>query len=413
MSLRCRRSLVFDLKLEKLQLFGEIMDSRGELNDEQFGRRHVPRQHARADPGVRRVDAADACRRAARAPCASAALTLDIGKRRLISRNRFRNTVSTFTGVDWQWQGAAGQNARAFYLIPMRILPATFDELARQRVRARSRAARQRRSGAASTSFQDDSTATRSRSTASTPTPGAPLRTAPATWTSGRSAHASSARPRKAAGTTRSRPWPRRGTSGGSVAGTPRTRPRSSRSPAPRRGRLSVRHWRGPPNLMFQYDDASGDEDPFDGSNERFNTLFGDRRFEFTTTGIYGPFNRSNLRRARAAAHVPRRTRACKECCTTARFGSPPRATRGSASARATRPGAPETRSAGSSKGRSRGPPSRTGSRSRRASSTSGSAASRTQTGVAVSGDPDLFLLRGDDAILTRRRGNTRAAAEA
>ncbi len=55
---------------------------------------------------------------------------------------------------------------------------------------------------------------------------------------------------------------------------------------------------------MFQYDDASGDEDPLDGDNERFNTLFGDRRFEFGPTGIYGPFNRSNLESPRAAPHV-------------------------------------------------------------------------------------------------------------
>jgi hypothetical protein len=49
------------------------------------------------------------------------------------------------------------------------------------------------------------------------------------------------------------------------------------------------------PNLMLQYDDASGDHSPLDGDDERFNTLFGDRRFEFNPTGIYGPFNRSNL----------------------------------------------------------------------------------------------------------------------
>ena len=40
---------------------------------------------------------------------------------------------------------------------------------------------------------------------------------------------------------------------------------------------------------------ASGDEDPSDGRNGRFDTLFGARRFEFGPTGIYGPFARSNL----------------------------------------------------------------------------------------------------------------------
>jgi len=51
--------------------------------------------------------------------------------------------------------------------------------------------------------------------------------------------------------------------------------------------------WR--PRLQFQLDYASGDKDPNDGSNNRFNTLYGDRRFDFGPTGIYGPFSRANL----------------------------------------------------------------------------------------------------------------------
>jgi hypothetical protein len=49
------------------------------------------------------------------------------------------------------------------------------------------------------------------------------------------------------------------------------------------------------PRIALQYDYASGDENPNDGSNERFQTLFGARRFDFGPTGIYGPFARANL----------------------------------------------------------------------------------------------------------------------
>jgi hypothetical protein len=49
------------------------------------------------------------------------------------------------------------------------------------------------------------------------------------------------------------------------------------------------------PNLLFQYDRASGDEDPTDARIERFNTLFGARRFDFGPTGIYGIAARSNI----------------------------------------------------------------------------------------------------------------------
>jgi hypothetical protein len=49
------------------------------------------------------------------------------------------------------------------------------------------------------------------------------------------------------------------------------------------------------PRLVVQYDHATGDEDPTDDSNGRFDTLYGARRFEYGPTGIYGAFARSNV----------------------------------------------------------------------------------------------------------------------
>ena len=49
------------------------------------------------------------------------------------------------------------------------------------------------------------------------------------------------------------------------------------------------------PNLSVNYDYASGDSDPQDKRFGRFDTLFGARSFELNSTGIYGPFLRSNL----------------------------------------------------------------------------------------------------------------------
>lgn len=51
--------------------------------------------------------------------------------------------------------------------------------------------------------------------------------------------------------------------------------------------------WR--PRLEGLFDIASGDDDPDDGENNRYDTLFGARRFEFGPTGIFGAFARSNL----------------------------------------------------------------------------------------------------------------------
>lgn len=49
------------------------------------------------------------------------------------------------------------------------------------------------------------------------------------------------------------------------------------------------------PRFLLQYDYASGDKDPTDGNNGRYDTLFGARRFEFGPTGIWGAFARSNI----------------------------------------------------------------------------------------------------------------------
>ncbi|GAB4266774.1 MAG: alginate export family protein [Methylomicrobium sp.] len=51
----------------------------------------------------------------------------------------------------------------------------------------------------------------------------------------------------------------------------------------------------GSPRLSLVYDFASGDSDPNDHKNERFDTLFGARRFEYGPTGIYGVVARGNL----------------------------------------------------------------------------------------------------------------------
>ncbi len=49
------------------------------------------------------------------------------------------------------------------------------------------------------------------------------------------------------------------------------------------------------PRLGFEWDYASGDKNPNDNHDQRFDTLYGARRFDFGPTGIYGAFARSNI----------------------------------------------------------------------------------------------------------------------
>jgi hypothetical protein len=52
-------------------------------------------------------------------------LTMDIGKRRLVARNRFRNTKNAFTGLDWIWQARTGTQFRALLTLPVIRQPST------------------------------------------------------------------------------------------------------------------------------------------------------------------------------------------------------------------------------------------------------------------------------------------------
>jgi hypothetical protein len=49
--------------------------------------------------------------------------TIDFGSRRLLARNVFRNTVSTFTGVRLDWHGSNGNSAMLLWTLPVTRLP--------------------------------------------------------------------------------------------------------------------------------------------------------------------------------------------------------------------------------------------------------------------------------------------------
>ena len=51
--------------------------------------------------------------------------TQDLGARRLMARQRFRNTTNSFTGVKLDWSNARGDEALAFWSMPQRRLPET------------------------------------------------------------------------------------------------------------------------------------------------------------------------------------------------------------------------------------------------------------------------------------------------
>ena len=58
-------------------------------------------------------------RRGSRVVLRAGRMTMDIGSRRLVSRNRFRNTSDGFTGIEWRWTDPDDRQVRAFLTLPV------------------------------------------------------------------------------------------------------------------------------------------------------------------------------------------------------------------------------------------------------------------------------------------------------
>ncbi|MEM6999075.1 MAG: alginate export family protein [Pseudomonadota bacterium] len=217
-------------------------------------------------------------------------ITMDMGSRRLVARNRFRNTINGFTGIDWRWQGRDKQKFRFFYTLPVQRL---FNGNALDN----------------DPKFDKEHEEVRFWGVYYSPS---------------------------------KTPWGDKaevyllGLDEEDVTGELNTRDRELYTPGFRLYRkpaenkfsyqvesifqfgesrsstistIDLDHFayfhhfeigysfdaKWSPQLLFQYDYASGDDDAADGENNRFDTLFGARRFDFGPTGIYGPFARSNL----------------------------------------------------------------------------------------------------------------------
>ncbi len=233
----------------------------------------------------------DALRRGDRLELRAGRITIDAGSRRLVARNRFRNTINTFSGLHATWYGVRGAQVQAFAVLPHQRQPsdregledgefefdsADFDTrfwglfVTRDVGRAEIRA-----EGYVLGLHEDDTPAisTRDRNLVTT---GLRL------W-----------KPSRAGA------WDFE-LETAVQSGTSRANPSATRDldhfasfVHVQVGRSLRTSW--PLRLVAQFDRASGDDGPDDGDQGRFDTLFGARRFEFGPTGIYGAFARANV----------------------------------------------------------------------------------------------------------------------
>ena len=222
--------------------------------------------------------------------------TLDVGSRRFVARNKFRNAINAFTGVDWNKKNANGEELRAFYTLPVQRLPSEFDRRKRNRTQGDDQdtevafwglyyklpkhALSEWNSEAELFYFGLDENDTHHR-----PTRNRDIHTIGGRLYKNKARNQFDYQLEAALQFGKSRV---------STAATDR----DNLDHAAYFGRAELgysfdTHWS--PRLVAQFDYASGDSNPNDGDNNRFDSLYGVRRFDFGPLGVYGPFARANI----------------------------------------------------------------------------------------------------------------------
>jgi len=221
-------------------------------------------------------------------------LTMDVGSRRLVARNRFRNTSNAFTGVDWRWRGDKGRELRLFYTLPVKRLPDDSESLRNNDIEFDKDSLDYQFWGL----FYGDELP----------------------WGDAGELYVFGLDERETYDASDGDILPRRKfvTPGFRLLRESRaghfdweieTALQSGSSHSSLTGRRKLDHFAHfhhiklgytfarpwSPRLLLHYDYASGDRDPADGDNDRFDTLFGARRFEYGPTSIYGAVARSNI----------------------------------------------------------------------------------------------------------------------
>jgi hypothetical protein len=220
-------------------------------------------------------------------------MTMDVGSRRLVSRNRMRNTINAFTGVRAKWSTAGNVGWDAFLTMPIARLP---NNLERDRLRNNEFELDQEHwerilwglhaSGVRIANQLDTEWylfGIREKDRPSLPTRNRDFLTAGFRARNSGTLWAFELETAIQHGKTRATLLPTDTTDLDHRAWFVHTE-------VSRKLRGS---WE--PRVIFRFDYASGDEDPNDGEFNRFDTLYGDRRWEFGPTGIYGALTRSNI----------------------------------------------------------------------------------------------------------------------
>ena len=288
--LSLRTTLFAEYDAEPVKIGAELLDSRGYLEkaNSSVGTTEInPLELGQAYLGV---ELGGTLGENTRSRVTAGRFTMDIGSRRLVARNHFRNTVNAFTGIRLDWEDSAKDSFRLFWTMPHHRLPDETD-------RIRDNAAAWDRESSDLQFFGGSFTkAGVFGGTMEIYGYGLAERDSPQLQTRDRRLFTPGVRFARG---------PRPGKFDYDLEGiyqTGRTRATTAVTDVTNRsvsayfvhaevGRSFAGAWSA--RVALQYDRASGDG-PSDSYN-RFDTLFGARRSEYGPTSIYGAVQRANL----------------------------------------------------------------------------------------------------------------------
>jgi hypothetical protein len=220
-------------------------------------------------------------------------VTIDNGSRRLIARNSFRNTINAFSGAHATWKGSDGSEVQAMFVQPVQRKPSDFASLKDNDHELDTDSGDVRFWGVFASRPNVFGNVTgeayfygfRSRDHAGIPVADRDL------YTPGARIYS---RPAKGAWDLEVEGAYQFGTSRASTAASD-TRDLEQKAGFFHGEVGYTLKANMSPRFELSYDFASGDHNPTDNENNRFDTLYGARRFDFGPTGIYGAFARANI----------------------------------------------------------------------------------------------------------------------
>lgn len=289
-----RTGLFAELSPDVFRLGVEVMDSRAYFSNDSVGLNTTHMNPIELLQGYVGLALPDIATPKDSLTIRAGRITMDIGSRRLMARNRFRNTINTFTGVDALYKAPDGLRLRAFAVLPIQRRPGAREDLVDNKIE-----------------FDRESFDVIHGGVAFTSAPQTDLGVIFSGYAFGTYERDGDER------RTKNR---RLFTPGFRILRKPKAgefdfqfesavQVGVSRSSSSATNEADLDHlamfqhasvgyspavW-GKPRIVLEYDYATGDDDRRDGTNGRFETLFGARRFDYGPTGIYGPIARANV----------------------------------------------------------------------------------------------------------------------